>query len=144
MNKRAWTLLAISFSGNEYLSPAQLQKGLFVFKEKNQKAVGHDFYEFIPYNYGPFCKEIYTDTESLVSESLVKFGHPLGESWKGYLMTEKGKEYLESIKNQIPQEDQDYLAEIINWTRSLTFRQLLRVIYKEFPHYKINSVFSES
>ena len=76
IEKKEWLLLAISFSEG-YLSPAQLQKSLFLLKQKKKKSVGKGFYNFIPYNYGPFCKEIYSDAESLVSDGVVKFGHPV-------------------------------------------------------------------
>lgn len=142
IEKKEWLLLAISFS-EDYLSPAQLQKSLFLLKQKKPGSVSEDFYNFIPYNYGPFCKEIYSDAESLVSEGLVKFGHPVGERWQGYTITEIGKECVKKFENSVSKEDRDYLAEVVTWARSLSFKQLLSAIYKEYPAYKVNSVFPE-
>lgn len=143
MNKKEWTLLAISFADDAYLSPAQLQKSLFLFEHNKPRATGSDFYDFIPYNYGPFSSEIYFDVKSLCEEGLVKLGRPVGQRWIGYCITKEGRAYRDSLKANVPREDHVYLSKIVKWARSLTFRQLLSYIYKKFPQYKVNSVFME-
>lgn len=142
MNNKDWLLLAISFSNGDYISPAQLQKSLFLLREEKPRAVGTAFYKFIPYNYGPFCKDIYSDVDKLIENDLVKFGRPVDEKWQGYSITDNGKKHLSLIEDQFGQENVGYLSNRVAWVRSLTFRQLLSEIYKKYPKYKTNSVFS--
>lgn len=143
MTRKDWVLLAISCAEKEYLSPVQLQKALFLLKQNKPSAVDKDFYEFIPYNYGPFCQDIYSDTELLASEGLMRFIYATGQRWIGYSLTDKGREYVKTLKQIVSGEDFEYLYKIVEWIRKLTFKQLLSVIYREYPKYKVNSIFSE-
>ena len=73
LQRKDWTLLAIALAGGLPLSPAQLQKAVFLFGEQMPKDVlPEDFYDFQPYNYGPFCRDVYTDAEELAAEGLVE------------------------------------------------------------------------
>jgi uncharacterized protein YwgA len=143
MENKDWTLFVISCARRGIISPIQLQKSLFLFKQKKPSSSGSNFYKFIPYNYGPFCREIYTDVDRLISEGLVKYARSEGERWLGYTVTDEGKKHLYSFEKQITNEDRKYLSDIVDWVQALSFRQLLRVIYKEYPEYKINSIFPE-
>lgn len=143
MEKKEWVLLAISCVEKDYLSPVQLQKTLFLLKENKPSAVGKNFYEFIPYNYGPFSKDIYSDTEFLASEGLIKFTMPIGQRWIGYTLTEKGKQQVKTLQKEANKNDLDYLSKIVKWIKGLSFKQLLSAIYKAYPKYKVNSVFPE-
>lgn len=142
LNKEEWALVAISYAEEGFLSPAQLQKSLFLLKENKPSAVGKEFYKFKPYNYGPFCKDIYSDTKQLESEGLIKFTRPIGKGWAGYSLTEEGKKRVGELITEAKEEDLKYLSEIVNWVRSISFKQLLTAIYQEYPKYKINSIFS--
>ena len=98
MNRKDWALFAISYAGEGHLSPAQLQKSLFLLGENKKSAVRKDFYKFAPYNYGPFCKDIYSDTGSLEADGLIKFSRPIGRSWVGYSLTGEGKKRIKELK----------------------------------------------
>jgi len=143
MKREDWALLAINSAEEVFLSPVQLQKTLFLLAKKKPSAIGKGFYKFIPYNYGPFCKDIYLDTERLATEGLLRFHKPIGQRWIGYVLTEKGKRYVQTLKNKVKKEDLNYLFLLINWIKKLSFKQLLSIIYKEYPKYRINSVFPE-
>lgn len=141
--KEDWVLLAISFAKDGGLSPVQLQKSLFLLGKMFRKEVGKKFYKFIPYNYGPFCQAIYSDSEILAKESLIDIWIPIEKGWSEYSITPKGSEYAEKLKNQVPLKAYQYLCEVVNWVCSITFQQLIRSIYHKFPEYRINSVFQE-
>ena len=64
-------MLAISFAQGKGLSPVQLQKALFLLGKQFPSAVGEEFYNFVAYNYGPFDKSIYWDTEELAQQGYV-------------------------------------------------------------------------
>lgn len=142
MERNAWILLALSCVGDEDLSPVQLQKSLFLLKENKPFAVGKRFYDFIPYNYGPFSRDIYIDAEKLIEDGLIRFTRVLGRRWMSYSLTGGGKEYVKGFIDDVSKKDLRYLYEIVSWIRKLTFRQLISVIYSKYPKYKVNSVFS--
>src|SRR5436190_18669612 len=76
MEPKDWTLLVISAADSRGLSPVQLQKSLFLLErrlseEAPAEKLGESFYEFVPYNYGPFDVKVYQDAEALEERGLV-------------------------------------------------------------------------
>src|SRR5258707_9223608 len=71
MERPDWTLLATKFANQSGLSPVQLQKALFLLGKEMPKSVGDDYYHFVPHNYGPFAKDIYSDADALAREGLI-------------------------------------------------------------------------
>src|SRR3989442_2578847 len=65
-----WTLLSIA-SSRRGLSPAQLQKSLYLLGEAFPNELGPDFYKFRSINAGHFSQQIYTDAEALAKQGLV-------------------------------------------------------------------------
>lgn len=142
MKKKEWTLLAIYHADREGLSPVQLQKSLFLLGKNLPGAVGNNYYQFIPYNYGPFDQTIYFDAEALSENWLISISYIHGRKWPQYFITSKGKEQVEkTLKKKTTKEVITYLAAVVKWVRSLTFQELLRAIYHAFPEFKSNSVF---
>ena len=141
--RKEWTLLAIYCANEDGLSPAQLQKSLFLFGKNLQDIVGNTYYHFIPYNYGPFDQNVYFDAEKLSGEGLISINYTESRKWPKYFITSKGKEYAESLKQKTENKVTDYLYAVVKWTRSLTFQELIRAIYHAFPKFKSNSVFQE-
>lgn len=143
MGPRDWTLVAIAAANGEHLSPVQLQKCLFLIGENCKGALGRGFYQFIPYNYGPFNATIYSDAEKLEAEGLVTVIRRPGQRWVEYAATLRGIERARALEKGMPKEVVDYLHNLVAWARRQTFEQLLRAIYKHYPHYRRNRVFQD-
>ena len=141
MTREDWTLLAIAASEGKPLTPVQLQKSLFIFGQNLSNKVIGDFYEFIPYNYGPFDYHIYQDAESLAFEGMVDLVEAAGGRWSEYRITSIGSERAEEIKRGLTERVFEYLQAVVKWTQSLTFQELVRAIYEAYPDYKENSAF---
>lgn len=141
MEKKSITLLVIESATDNGLSPIQLQKSLFIIGQSQLPDLPGDFYNFQPYNYGPFCEEVYQDADALAEEGLV-FHLPIsGQSWCKYVITPKGHNKAEEIKKSINGKLGKYIQETVGWVSSLKFDELLRAIYAKYPDYSINSVF---
>lgn len=138
MNKTDWTHLAINLAGDKGLTPAQLQKVLFLVKENFSDQLT-DFYEFKPYNYGPFDKQVYVDAEVLASQGQVKLEKYPGRSWVIYRANPESSPV--TAENTEEKKIEKYLETVVKWSQSLTFEQLISSIYKKYPSYKVNSVF---
>lgn len=143
LNKKDWTLLAIAFAEGKPLSPVQLQKTLFLFGELlPRQALPEDFYEFEPYNYGPFCSAVYRDAEALAEENLAQIGSAPTHGYAQYSVAFGGEIEGESLAALLPQDILAHAREIAEWVRAQSFRGLVSEIYRQYPAYRVNSVFS--
>lgn len=137
-------LIAID-SARQALQPVQLQKALFLFGAKVPADVmpQDSRYHFEPYDYGPFCSEIYADAETLEQQGLVEISRPPSSRYKEYRVTPQGHAAAEIVRRQENAALVNYLGELINYTQSLGFNQLVSSVYEEFPDMRINSVFRD-
>lgn len=143
MERKDWILLVTSCIDDGGLTPVQLQKSLFLLGQKiNNISNFGEFYNFIAYDYGPFCLDIYRDAESLSSDGYINISRWSNERFDRYSITGKGIKLADQIKDQIPQEIYDYICEISKWVKALTFAQLIKTVYAEFPAFAKNSVFT--
>ena len=115
---------------------------MFLLKMEAAEHVGDEFYNFVPYNYGPFDAAIYRDIDVLVLAGLVeKLG---GGRWPLYSATESGRERARKLAKTTDKEGIEYLRSVVRWVSSVSFQQLLRSIYAKYPKYAKNSLFRSS
>jgi hypothetical protein len=143
MERTDWLLMAVAAGGAKGLSPVQLQKSLFLLGRAYGAVLDVQFYEFIPYDYGPFCIDIYRDAEKLQQMGYVEIRRQ-GSQWPEHFATASGSEYARELKEIAPRHAYDYLVEVVQWAQSLSFPALVRAIYDAFPEFKQNSVFQDS
>lgn len=122
------------------LTPLQLQKALFLLGQSYPGEVGRDFYDFQPYNYGPFDVLVYHDAERLADRGLIA-KEPAGRGWEQFSATMPGITMAAVKRNQVPDEVMKYLEGVVHWARSLSFRELVNAIYERYPEQRVNSVF---
>lgn len=143
LQKKHWALLAVAFAKGNPLSPVQLQKSVFLFGKLLQEDVlPGDFYEFVPYSYGPFCPEVYRDAEELAEEGLVQISSVVSHGYSQYSATPEGIENAESLAESLPSHVVEHARTIVEWVREQTFRGLVSAIYEKYPEYRVNSVFT--
>lgn len=140
MERKAWVLLTVSFAGGSGLSPVQLQKCIFLLGQEQKDYIGEGFYEFLPYNYGPFSKSVYRDAEELASEGLILIERPVS-SFSTYIISPEGSERARQLINEENSPAVAYLRNVVEWARPLSFSELVRAIYSRYPDYRVNSVF---
>lgn len=142
MERRNWALLVIDEAGASGLSPLQLQKSLFLIGRNLPTDVGDSYYEFVPYNYGPFDSRVYSDAQYLVNQELVQMAQVAGRNWSYYIITPLGHEMAQHIReSEVSERAAKYITTLVSWVQSLSFAQLLSAIYKAYPEYKAKSVF---
>jgi hypothetical protein len=142
MNREDWVVLALDCAGARALSPAQMQKSLFLLGEELPGILGTaDFYRFVPYNYGPFCKQIYDDAESLAARGLVTILREPGVRYLQYEATAEGRELAKRLRAKADARAVAYLEQVVTWAKRQSFSQLVRSIYEKYPEFRQNSVF---
>lgn len=141
MKRKYWTLLVIAAAEGGSLTPAQLQKSLFLISKRNNDEALGNFYSFEAYDYGPFSIEVYQDAEELADADLIMIQKHNMYGWKMYSSTPSGISKAEEISQNIPGKVFENLNSIVHWSMSISFRELVNSIYEEFPEYRENSVF---
>lgn len=145
MNRKDWTLLTIVAADKRPLQPVQLQKSLFLISRNlPRRLLGPGrFYSFSPYDYGPFCSDVYADAEDLEVEGLVVIQRSPDSCVRLYQATEPGARRALALERRLSPSAVDYVERVVTFTQSLSFNQLVRTIYKAYPDMRINSVFQE-
>ena len=141
MTRRDWLLLAVS--GREGadaapIDPLRLMKTLFVVSQQLDLETP-DFYQFEPYSYGPFAREIYPDLEQLEYEGLIEAVPNPGRTWPRYQATAAGAEAAAAL-DAFGGWQGDHLLAVRDWATSISFRDLLRAVYQQWPEYAQNSI----
>lgn len=139
MSRKEWLLLALAAGEGKPLSPAQLQKSLFVLSRESPAAVKGDFYKFIPYHYGPFDPSIYSDADTLAGQGLVAVLPTSDARSRVYGLTEAGA--VAAAKLDKAQPGIEYLRRVVKWAQACSFQALISTIYAKYPEYKVNSAF---
>ncbi|MDE0282903.1 MAG: hypothetical protein OXN16_17780 [Gammaproteobacteria bacterium] len=141
MNRNAFVLMALAAGGEKKYSPVQVQKLLFLLDDNIPKAVGGPHFDFQPYDYGPFDKEVYSVLEDLDGQNLVSI-LPAERGWNNYMLTptgfKEGKKHLDGLSAK----HREYAEKLAQFVTTVSFTQLVSAIYSHYPEMKVNSVFN--
>jgi uncharacterized protein len=139
MNKSDWLLIVLNLGKS--LSPVQLQKSLFLISKEIIIEREEEFYDFEPYDYGPFDSNIYKDAENLEKEGLIKIENPFERSHRYYCITEDGSNHLNRILSFMDKKELAKASDIVSLVKSLSFPSLIKMIYNKYPEFKVKSIF---
>ena len=103
--------------------------------------MGHPFYDFRPYNYGPFDVKVYQDLEALGKSGLVRIDGYRGQ--RRYALTPHGRELGRATLNEFPGAAKAYIKAVADWVRSLSFADLVGAIYRAYPQMRERSIFQD-
>ena len=138
MDKREAVLVALTPSRGKPHSSVQVQKLLFLLDKEVCEFIDGPHFEFVPYNYGPFDKEVYRTLETLDSEGLAVIQQTNGHCT--YALTPEGQETGQGILNDLDAAVQDYIRTASEFVLSLDFLPLVSAIYKAYPEMRENSI----
>ena len=136
-------LLFLRGAKEQELDPVRIMKGMFLFAMRApvDQVPAEARYEFVPYNYGPCAFEIYTDLDNLARDGLLSANRIPGQSWKHYILTNKGSELAEHVSSQTDPRIPNYLNKVRDYVTKQPFSDLLKAVYRLYPDYAKNSVF---
>jgi len=111
-----------------------IQKLFYIFK---MQVPGLNLFEYIPYNYGPFSKELNQAVNELIEEEFIQ------EKRKGdcflYQITEEGRKEAKKQKC-INAKEKNAVIQICKLVQSFTPRRILEYVYEKYPDTTINSL----
>lgn len=139
MTKEEIILAALSASEDEPYSATQVQKFLFLIDQNISDEIKGPCFNFQPDAYGPFDAEVCKILTVLSFQGMVMIQSPNG--CKTYQLTVRGYKKGEEILNMLSVKAFNYIKNISEFIRKLSFRDLVSIIYKEYPEMKENSVF---
>lgn len=138
---RSEILLAGLAAGGENATytPVQVQKLFFLLDREASTALGGPFFRFVPHDYGPFDQAVYAGIDDLARRDLALTQNTgryrvYGLSQSGQI---EGRRLLETLQPAVRQ----YVTNVAQWVRQLSFQQLVAAIYNKYPEMKVNSVF---
>lgn len=145
MRGKDWLLLLIAVrEASQPLDPVRLQKGMFLLRSEGDRPTS-ETYDFVPYDYGPFAREIYRDVDELASEGLIEPLSSPGYRWSRYIVTEAGTSRARALLLEASDEQLEaarWLQRLKRDVLSLGFRDLLKYVYTRHPDYAGRSVFN--
>ena len=137
LRKKDWILLTLRQTP---LDRIHIMKTLFLIWHRLGKKIT-DYFEFVPYLYGPCSFEVYSVLEGLQADGFIIQPPYPKPQWVNYYLTERGKkEAEESAKTALP-ETVRFIETVVAETSKLSFHELLRKVYSEAPDFAVNSIF---
>ena len=135
-------LAALSAGTAGSFAPVQVQKMFFLLDENISAEFGGKQFNFEPYDYGPFDKNVYSELNALQSMGLVELSYisPTAGG-RRYSPTPLGRNLGESALASLSPNAQNFIIDVSDFVRRLTFAQLVGSIYKAFPHMREKSIF---
>ena len=127
MYYRRKILLAVLEAFGGSVNNLKFQKYLFLIMERLRKK----YYYFVPYKYGCFSFESYSDKRSL--------NDYLKEDKNGWVLTCSGVNKDYQFVYEITQEDKEQILAVKTEYGKLSQSKLLNIIYSRYPYYAINS-----
>lgn len=90
-------------------------------------------YNFVPYHYGPFAKELYTDLGKLQEEGLVNVDNDTDEEKTRITLSDpdRAKETL----SELPDDLKEDIATVLDAYGDLDHNTLLKRVYEKYPAY---------
>jgi hypothetical protein len=120
-----WTLISIA-SNRRGLTPAQLQKTLYLLGEAFPNELGPDFYKFRSINAGHFSQQIYLDAEALAKKGLVLIEVSEKDGWQHYSATTAGVIKARVLEEGLSPLVLQRLRRAVEWVRNRSIDQLGR------------------
>jgi len=107
-----------------------LMKYVFLFQMEG--VAKRRLYQFIPYHYGPFAKELYTDLETLQEQGLIIVDDSDEDKTRISLLNSKE---VEAELAELPDDFQTDIEAIIDSYGDLDLTSLLATVYEKYPAY---------
>jgi len=114
----------------------------FLIDENISAELGGKQFEFEPYDYGPFDKNVYTELNILQGMGLVYLSYVSPTAGgRRYSVTNSGRAIGQGTLDSLSPGAHKFIIDVADWVRKLTFAQLVGSIYKAFPHMREKSIF---
>lgn len=134
---RQKTVLSLLTQARRPLSPTVFVKLVFLLRQETELGRDRSFYDFVPYNFGPFSFMLYWDLGSLRQN--------------GYVTTEEERialcgrtlELAEKQAEKLPVSVHSAVADVLSRYGRMNQKALIRDVYSRYPWFALNSKLPE-
>jgi hypothetical protein len=141
MDRRELLLAVLASGKGRPFSPAQIQKAIFLIDTNLPHLIHRGArYNFVPYNYGPFDRNVYVEAENLQREGSAIIASPNGR-WSTYAASDQGVKQGDLILGRLKRKSRTYVDSVVEWVLAQSFGSLVKSIYDAYPDMKENSIF---
>jgi uncharacterized protein (DUF488 family) len=126
LNRQKALLELVRLAGGE-IDRLVLTKWAFLARHETESRGGASFYDFVPYQYGPFSFSLYQEAEKLTEQGYLQPGS--GSTWR------LGSIPCPPVESPI----QHDLATVANRFRRHSTEKLLDYVYHAYPLFTVNS-----
>jgi len=130
MLKRQRILLHLLKHAGKPLTRIELTKWCFLLRHEMPSQGGQSFFDFVPYQYGPFSFSMYQELDKLAAQSFVETPDD-----KSVVLTPLGESEASS-----PSGVAQDVEVLVNRFRAMSTNRLLDYVYDRFPEFTVNSV----
>ena len=124
-------------TGSQPLDRLRMQKGVFLLEMRGPPS-WRDLFDFGPYDWGPYSRDLASTVEHLVAEGCLEKDRLPRRRYHAYRTTSLGEE---SISEQLNPREERFVAKVRDFVTSRSFAQLLRDVYAAHPEYASRSRF---
>ena len=138
LKRMMWPLLALYVVG-EIRGKTKLQKLVFLL-DKELNIIKDQGYNFVPYKYGPFSKELIEDVEMLILTGLVETKEEVKEfngeevTIVSYRLSERGKNIARQIYDKLTYEEKRRINKLKEYN-AMSARTLTEYVHRRYPEY---------
>ena len=143
VNKEDYVLAVMSATKMNPLTPVRVQKLFFLLDDTIPEKVGGPYFEFVPYDFGPFDKTVYHVFKSLAIKNMAEIKKPDFNTPQMYQLTALGQEIGSETFESFPDDVQDYIVRLVEWILENSFTQIVSAMYKYYPDMKTGNVFGK-
>lgn len=135
--------------GDNIEGRTRLQKLVFLMEQELDDEIGRLIqspdYNFVPYDYGPFSKQLYNDLDSLEEAGLIKVDEEDmvdGKVKYTYHLTDRGESWVrDQFDSNTGIQEIGLLADRLKSKyNDVLLSELIEEVYSEYPEYAENSV----
>jgi type I restriction enzyme S subunit len=109
----------------------------YVFLFQMETTTWRRLYHFIPYHYGPFAKELYSDLEALREQDFITIDN--GDDVRTQIILTNSGE-IEVAFSDLPKDILEDVTAILDTYGHLSHSELLKEVYKKYPAYAQNTL----
>jgi uncharacterized protein len=142
MNRQELLLAVLAAGRGRAFQPAQIQKAIFLI-DTNLPQLVHtgSRFNFVPYNYGPFDRDVYVEAERLEKEGAAVIASVPNGRWMTYAASDAGLKRGEQILSRLNLQSRQYVESVVEWVLAQSFGSLVKSIYDAYPNMRENSIF---
>ncbi len=141
MNQKEIVLAALAASKGQSHTPVQTQKLLFIIDQKIPQSVDGPHFDFQPYDYGPFDKNVYSVLNELYNDGDVEILYEGQNNLRHYNLTNQGQSKGKKLLESLDKSASEYICQLSHFVISQPFAKLVSAVYRAFPEMKVNSIF---